>query len=66
MRPSRETNKSHLRRIATKGFDVILHPFEQQDLIVEAKVQNALVGSYSGRQKAKRANAAYLYQQEEI
>lgn len=56
MGTSRESKQRHLGGIASEGFDVILHPFEQEDLIVQTQVQDTLFGCCGGRKKAEGAN----------
>lgn len=57
MSTRRQPEKGHLGGIASKGFDIILHPFKQQGLVMKSQVEDVFIGGDAGRQKAERANA---------
>lgn len=62
MSTCRQPEQGNLGGIAPKGFNIVLYPFEQEDLVVEAQVEDVFFGGDGGRQKAERANAVGLYQ----
>ena len=57
MSSSTQTHYSHVAGIPAKGLNVLLDPVEQQLLIFQTQVQQALSGSQIRWQKAKRADA---------
>lgn len=56
MSSSAQAHDSHIAGIPTKGLNVLLDPVEQQLLVLQTQVQQALLGSQVRRQEAERAD----------
>ena len=57
MSTSWEAENGHIVLVATKFFDVVVHPLKQKHLVVETQVYDAFFQSEFWREEAKSSNS---------